>query len=523
MSKGLLWLHTKELAIMQDNPIVNGKLLSSNIVTGNVAVYAFWEVAEAIDYAAQPSVHLTQLELVQGSKQPEATPAKVYVKTSWTARYRASSQTGKPPLFISFLDLGLNIVAMTKVIKEEFEQLGLLKIDNDLFTYDTQLGMIFNEFNRLSRIHDDLFTCEIKNPTPCVEQTSDATNNDLRSYEWKISHEECEKIYVEAVILIDKRLVRLIDVTVEQWLDLNYGNHKTMDKNIKKGVIGTWLIRSYKRGDDEVVLSDEEVSDLKDKNNNDEHEIAEIFKIETNLFDYETPLCTNFKEFNYLLKVDAELFTHDIERTKTYEDYENELNNELGEPWSNDGVPYEICDHICEPFRFKSRKGKWHTCSLNDDGFCNGGELPGMVLVGYMTYFQDYEWYDELTDRNLKKEALKQKAIYEKSWGNASQSVINFCAWLKRNGKASNISDIQEKGEEHKERCSLFDNTAHDAPVCRIRRFEMIKYSFGQDEEYVAIKECEYDNLTKTNEDACRAYQDIFRSMDEGWVVTRAE
>ncbi|GKC74142.1 hypothetical protein Tco_1120025, partial [Tanacetum coccineum] len=245
---------------------------------------------------------------------------------------------------------------MTKVIKEEFEQLGLLKIDNDLFTYDTQLGMIFNEFNRLSRIHDDLFTCEIKNPTPCVEQTSDATSNDLRSYEWKISHEECEKIYVEAVILIDKRLVRLIDVTVEQWLDLNYGNHKTMDKNIKKGVIGTWLIRSYKRGDDEVVLSDEEVSDLKDKNNNDEHEIAEIFKIETNLFDYETPLCTNFKEFNYLLKVDAELFTHDIERTKTYEDYENELNNELGEPWSNDGVPYEICDHICEPFRFKSRK-----------------------------------------------------------------------------------------------------------------------------------------------------------------------
>ncbi|GKA11676.1 hypothetical protein Tco_0691222 [Tanacetum coccineum] len=39
-----------------------------------------------------------------------------------------------------------------------------------------------------------------------------------------------------------------------------------------------------------------------------------------------------FKEFNFLLKVDLELFTHDIERTKTYEDYENELNDELEEP-----------------------------------------------------------------------------------------------------------------------------------------------------------------------------------------------
>ncbi|GJW46387.1 hypothetical protein Tco_0078033 [Tanacetum coccineum] len=105
------------------------------------------------------------------------------------------------------------------------------------------------------------------------------------------------------------------------------------------------------------------------------------------------------------------------------------------------------------------------TCNSNDDGFYNGGELPGMVRVGFMTYFQDYEWYDELTDSSLKEEALKQKAIYEKSWGGASQS----------------------------------------------------------EEEYVAIKEYEYDDSTRTNEDACRAYQEIFRNMDEGWLVTRAE
>ncbi|GJZ18667.1 hypothetical protein Tco_0554790 [Tanacetum coccineum] len=293
-----------------------------------------------------------------------------------------------------------------------------------------ELGMIFNEFNRLSGINDDLFTYEIEypQPTPYDEQrTSNPTHNDLGEYEWKMSYEECEKIYAEAVIFIDKRLVRLIDVTVEQWLDLKYGDHKTMDKNVKKEVIGTWLIISYKlqfeeyleikkqrvtyarkvdmeynpsnlvfakwlaskfynhldmdwytknalwvycmRGNDEVVLSNKEDSDLKDENNNDEHEIAEVFRIETKLFDYKTPLCAKFNEFNYLLKVDPKLFTHDIQRTKTYEDYENKLNNEVDEPWSKDGVPYEMCDHICEPFHFKDGKAKWSTCNSNEDGW----------------------------------------------------------------------------------------------------------------------------------------------------------
>ncbi|GKA09759.1 hypothetical protein Tco_0689192 [Tanacetum coccineum] len=66
------------------------------------------------------------------------------------------------------------------------------------------------------------------------------------------------------------------------------------------------------------------------------------------------------------------------------------------------------------------------------------------------------------------------------------------------------------------ERCELFDD--HELPVCTIRRFEMIKYSFGQDEEYVAIKEDEYEDLTNTSKEAIHAYQEIFRMMDEGWM-----
>ncbi|GJR13286.1 hypothetical protein Tco_0795938 [Tanacetum coccineum] len=137
---------------------------------------------------------------------------------------------------------------MTKVIKEEFEKLRFLEINNGSFAGNTQLGTLCDEFNRLSSIDNDLFTYEIEVPKSfgSNKQAGSLTHNDLGDYEDKISYEECEKIYVEAVIFNNNRLVRLIDVTVEQWLDLKYGNHMTMDVNVKKEVISTWLIRSYK-------------------------------------------------------------------------------------------------------------------------------------------------------------------------------------------------------------------------------------------------------------------------------------
>ncbi|GJQ97980.1 hypothetical protein Tco_0009119 [Tanacetum coccineum] len=267
--------------------------------------------------------------------------------------------------------------------------------------------MTFNKFNRLSRIDDDLYTYEVEvpKPTPCVKQRiSDPTHNDLGEYERKMSYEECKKIYVELVIFINNRLIRIIDVTMEQWsykiqfeeyleikrqretyarevdmeynpsnlvftewLGSNFYNHLEMDWYSKNALRVYWM-----RGDDEVILSNKEVSNLKDKNNDYEHKITEIFMIETNLFDYETMLCTKFNEFNYLLKVDTKLFTHDVKRT--YEDYKNEWNNEVDEPWSKDGVPYELCDHIYECFCIKNGKTKWPTCNSNEDGFYNGGE-----------------------------------------------------------------------------------------------------------------------------------------------------
>ncbi|GJT88003.1 hypothetical protein Tco_1069720 [Tanacetum coccineum] len=120
-----------------------------------------------------------------------------------------------------------------------------------------------------------------------------------------------------------------------------------------------------------------------DDNPNKTDNVLEIFKIKGNLFDFETPLCEAFYESNYLLKINTDLFTYDIQNFKTYDEYERELNNDIAKV----------------------------------DRFCNGGELPGMVRVGSVTYFQDHRWYDELADGRLKDETLALKAKVEGSWG----------------------------------------------------------------------------------------------------------
>ncbi|GJZ77401.1 hypothetical protein Tco_0642073 [Tanacetum coccineum] len=313
----------------------------------------------------------------------------------------------------------------------------------------------------------------------------------------------------------------------------------------------------------------------------DPDDIADIFNIKGNLFDFETPLCKAFNEFNYLLKIDINLFTFDIQEIKTYEEHEYELNNNMTEdlkkPWTDNGVPYQLCDHICEPYRFKNGKSKWPTCSLDIDRFYNGEELPVMVRVECMTYFQDHKWYDELADGKLKEEALMHKARFEESCGDSTLGVMKFCAWLKnsfenfheldhhvlvkmeecwwkvntyehapftrwenhghgpyantkikkaydpyldinrifgRNYEANNAGNTQDNQEHKKE--------DHDSSIYHVRRFEMIKYSFDADDEYVVIKEHKHFDHSRTNIEACQAYRELFRIMDEGWLVTKA-
>ncbi|GJY50096.1 hypothetical protein Tco_0440052 [Tanacetum coccineum] len=138
------------------------------------------------------------------------------------------------------------------------------------------------------------------------------------------------------------------------------------------------------RGDGKVKLTDEESS-------NNEDEVVEVFRIDTNIFDFEMHICKAFKEFNYLLQIDPDLLTKDIERFKTYEEYKDdwiyEWNRNLPwveeKPWTDNGVwkePKPI-EHYCEPFNYKTGCSELPTSSLRDDGFCNGGNLLGSYII----------------------------------------------------------------------------------------------------------------------------------------------
>ncbi|GKA50125.1 hypothetical protein Tco_0743198 [Tanacetum coccineum] len=158
----------------------------------------------------------------------------------------------------------------------------------------------------------------------------------------------------------------------------------------------------YDSGDDEVDLTDEESSD-------DKNDIAEVFRIDTNIFDYETPLCSAFKEFNYLLEVDLNLLTKDILGFKTYADYKDdwiyEWNKDVPwvdeKPWTDIGVwtkPTPV-KHTCKPFNYKTRCSEWSTCSWKDNGYYNGGNLPRAYIIGNQLHYQDYECTQSLERR----------------------------------------------------------------------------------------------------------------------------
>ncbi|GKC98724.1 hypothetical protein Tco_1168999, partial [Tanacetum coccineum] len=141
------------------------------------------------------------------------------------------------------------------------------------------------------------------------------------------------------------------------------------------------------RGDDEVELTDEESSD-------DEDEVVEVFRIDTNVFGFKT-----YVEYK--------------------DDYIYDWNKDVPwvheKPWTKEGAWKEPTPvkHYCKPFNYKTGCSEWPTCSWRNDGYCNGGNIPGAYIVGNSLHYQDYEWYEALEDSKLKEEALRNKAIME--------------------------------------------------------------------------------------------------------------
>ncbi|GKD71918.1 hypothetical protein Tco_1326008, partial [Tanacetum coccineum] len=59
--------------------------------------------------------------------------------------------------------------------------------------------------------------------------------------------------------------------------------------------------------------------------------------------------------------------------------------------------------------------------------------------------------------------------------------------------------------------------------ICRVDKFEVIKYSIGDNEELMGIRTLERDSWAQTVNGISSIYLDIFRKKDEGWTVHRTK
>ncbi|GKB94242.1 hypothetical protein Tco_0980379 [Tanacetum coccineum] len=107
----------------------------------------------------------------------------------------------------------------------------------------------------------------------------------------------------------------------------------------------------------------------------------------------------------------------------------------------------------------------------------------------------------------------------ESKYGNPSNTATDSFF------KAYDIRDIEkENGQGQTKRKDKDRNDKQpNKRRCRAEKFEAIQYSIGPNEEYIAIRNYEYDIWERNEDNLSIIYQDIFQKKDEGWKVTRTK
>ncbi|GJX37409.1 hypothetical protein Tco_0250712 [Tanacetum coccineum] len=88
------------------------------------------------------------------------------------------------------------------------------------------------------------------------------------------------------------------------------------------------------------------------------------------------------------------------------------------------------------------------------------------------------------------------------------------------NGDADKFSGMDLNG------APLSENIINEQPneeICRVDKFEVIRYTIGGNEEFLAICTRECDSWARTVNEVSSIYHDIFPKKDEGWTVHRTK
>ncbi|GJT35595.1 hypothetical protein Tco_0926014 [Tanacetum coccineum] len=211
-----------------------------------------------------------------------------------------------------------------------------------------------------------------------------------------------------------------------------------------------------------------------------------------------------------LLKIDTDMFTYDIQNFKTYDEYKQELNDDKAKdtekPWLENGHDLifkntsgrELADKEAKRIKTLSYFGKLH-------------EIENKVLVKLQECWWKVNAYIIAPFTCMENFGRGSYANIKTEWTNNPYLDINRT--FGRDYEASNTGCTQVN-QEHT------GDPIPEPSNCKVRRFEMMKYSFNDDEEYITIKESEYLNHSK---DILDAYRELLRLINEEWVVTTPE
>ncbi|GJW12385.1 hypothetical protein Tco_1578212 [Tanacetum coccineum] len=92
---------------------------------------------------------------------------------------------------------------------------------------------------------------------------------------------------------------------------------------------------------------------------------------------------------------------------------------------------------------------------------------------------------------------------------------VLFHAWM--NGMHTKKKMDQSQIKRKYAIVSEFIDEQPNKRMCKAEKFEAIQYSLGPNEEYIAIRRCEYDIWERNEDNMSKIYQDIFQKKDNGW------
>ncbi|GJT74661.1 hypothetical protein Tco_1041386 [Tanacetum coccineum] len=200
----------------------------------------------------------------------------------------------------------------------------------------------------------------------------------------------------------------------------------------------------------------------------------------------------------------------------------------------------DVVDHIAKTMVDKRGEGKITTWEeLVEKFFCkfypesHDGE-DEMLDEGNNLGIDPLEFISRVNSsfkNHMKVDGRTKKVLFH-SWMNGSwnkrrmdDSILNNNEWKKSDYgspfntatdsffKAYDEHDIEEGNELRQMRRK--DNNKNDEQpnkkVCKTEKFEDIKYSLGPNEEYIAIKRCEYNAWERNEDSMSQIYQDFFR------------